>query len=445
MKFAMPLLSRCALALALSSALAGCATPPPAGSSAHLALYEGRALPGWQVLAADPDTEQALNASSITVAKADASKYPNSLVSVTRSAKSAADDALTLRWKDIWKSALHIDGGPADLTPYLANGTLAFDLNVQELAHGGIAFNVGCGKDCVRQVSYVVPGRAAQGKGWQHIVLAMRCFVRDGDAFQNVTRPFSLEGTGAGEVSVANIVFDQAGTPNTACPDYKTRSVTPEMLNESWAIDWWQPRHQRKLDDIKALQASGKQPEVIFIGDSITQGWEKDGAKVWERNFSRYNALDLGFGGDRTENVLWRLQHGEVDGIAPKVAVLMVGTNNTGHRFEEPARVAAGIARDIEELQRRLPATKILLLAIFPRDATPASALRQNNEKVNALLPRLADNKKVFFLNINQAFLQADGTLSKDIMPDLLHPNEKGYDIFANAIRPELERLLRQP
>ena len=144
----MPLLYRCAIALALSSALAGCATSPTSGSPARLALYEGRPLDGMHVTAADPDTEQVLTASSTTVAKG--SKNPNSLVSVSKSAKSAADDALTLRWKDVWRSTLRIEGAPLDLAPYMAKGTLAFDLNVQDLAKGGINITVGCGNNCER-------------------------------------------------------------------------------------------------------------------------------------------------------------------------------------------------------------------------------------------------------------------------------------------------------
>jgi hypothetical protein len=143
--------------------------------------------------------------------------------------------------------------------------------------------------------------------------------------------------------------------------------------------------------------------------------------------------------------VLWRLQHGEVDGLAPKVAVLMFGTNNTGHRQEDPKTTAAGIKRNIEELQKRLPDTKILLLAIFPRGEKPDDKLRQINEKINAIIAGFADNQKVFFANLNQAFLQPDGTLSRDIMPDLLHPNEKGYEIWAKAMAPELAKLLPAP
>jgi beta-glucosidase len=136
------------------------------------------------------------------------------------------------------------------------------------------------------------------------------------------------------------------------------------------------------------------------------------------------------------------VQHGEVDGLAPKVAVLMFGTNNTGHRQEDPKTTALGIKRNIEELQQRLPDTKILLLAIFPRGEKPDDNLRRINEQVNAIIAGYADNQKVFFLDIGKAFLQADGTLSRDIMPDLLHPNEKGYEIWAKAMAPTLQQLL---
>jgi lysophospholipase L1-like esterase len=122
----------------------------------------------------------------------------------------------------------------------------------------------------------------------------------------------------------------------------------------------------------------------------------------------------------------------------------MFGTNNTGARMEEAALTAAGIKRNIEELRRRLPNTKILLLAIFPRGAKADDGARVLNEKINGIIAGFADGKHVFFQDINKAMLDAEGTLSKDIMPDLLHPNEKGYEIWARTMNPELQRLLQQ-
>jgi beta-glucosidase len=442
----MTLASRCIPAFALALALSACATSP-GNAPGRLALYEGRPLNGFQVAAIDPDKEHVLTSASLTVDQASLAKHPNSAISLEKTSRNAADDALTLRWKNIWKSGVRITGGPADLGPYMDKGTLAFDLKVDELANGGLAVKMGCGENCERSVPFVLPGRAAQGKGWQRVVLAMRCFAREGDNFSAVARPFTLEGTGAGSVSVANVAIEAGGTPNTTCPDYRTIATTPDMLNESWSISWWLPRHQQKLADIQAMKAAGQSPQLIFIGDSITQAWEKEGegAAVFKREYARYNAIGLGYGGDRTENVLWRILNGEVDGIDPKVAVLMFGTNNTGHRQDPPAITAAGIKRNIDELRRRLPNTKILLLAIFPREETPAGNLRRLNEQINTILPTFADNRHVYFLNINQAFLQPDGRLSKEIMPDLLHPSEQGYEIWARAMRPELERLMAMP
>jgi lysophospholipase L1-like esterase len=191
--------------------------------------------------------------------------------------------------------------------------------------------------------------------------------------------------------------------------------------------------------------AAGTPPEIVFIGDSITEGWEKDGREVWQQHFAKHHALALGFGGDRTENVLWRLQHGEIDGIAPKAVVLMIGTNNTGHRAEDPHTTAAGIKRLLDEIRRRLPKTKVLLLAIFPRGEKPDDPQRRLNERVNTIIAGHADRRSVHFLDINAALLNADGTLGKDVMPDLLHPNAKGYAIWQRAMEPALAKLLNPP
>jgi lysophospholipase L1-like esterase len=384
------------------------------------------------------ESKQVMTGASATVGKAGA---PGGIATIKRSTRTKAADALTLHWNDAWYSALRLETKTAlDMRPY-TDGVMALDLKVTDLAKGGIQIKTTCGKDCERKVAYVLPGREIIGKGWKHLAIPMHCFVREGDDFSAVSLPFEIDAGGSGEIAVANVKLLKKGKGNTPCPDYKTVSVTPDMLNEAWAIDWWLPRHQLKLAEIKRRKDAGEKTKVVFIGDSITEGWEKEGKAVWERNFKKYNGLALGFGGDRTENVLWRLQHGEVDGIDPQVAVLMFGTNNTGHRQEDPATIAIGIKRNIDELRKRLPNTKILLLAIFPREEKPGLA-RAINDKVNTILPGFADNKHVFFLNINQEFLDANGGLSKEIMPDFLHPNEKGYEIWARAMTPELVKLM---
>jgi lysophospholipase L1-like esterase len=154
-------------------------------------------------------------------------------------------------------------------------------------------------------------------------------------------------------------------------------------------------------------------------------------------------ALALGFGGDRTENALWRLQQGEIDGIATKVAVLMAGTNNSGHRGEAPEFTAPGIKRLLDEMAQRLPNTRVLLLAVFPSGEKPDGGLRRLNDGLNKLITGFADGRRVHFLDVNAALPDADGRLGKDVMPDLLNPNEKGYEIWQRAMAPTLRLLLK--
>jgi len=426
-----------ALALSiLAAANAAAATTSPA----TLPLYVGQPLPGVQVMFGDFDVQRPLDTE--TGRMDNDAKQPQAVVEARRATKDAGGDALGVHWKDAWFSTLRVESAPLDLRPYMAKGTVSFDLKVNELAAGGVAFRVDCGNNCERKVNYVLPARAAQGKGWKHVSYALSCFRHQGDDFSAVRKPFALDGTGSGDVEIANIRIDKTGKPNETCPDYRTASVTPSPLIESWSLDWWMPRHQEKLAEIARRKAAGEPTDLVFIGDSITHNWEQHNKPLWDEFWGKYHALNLGYGGDRTENVLWRLQHGEVDGIKPKVAVMMIGTNNTGFRQEAPELIYAGIKRDIQEVQKHLPHTKILLLAIFPRGEKADDGQRVANEKVNALLPKLADGKRVFFLNINKAFLAPDGTLSKDIMPDLLHPNAEGYKIWQREMQPELDKLM---
>jgi lysophospholipase L1-like esterase len=139
---------------------------------------------------------------------------------------------------------------------------------------------------------------------------------------------------------------------------------------------------------------------------------------------------------------LWRLQHGELDGMAPKAVVVMIGTNNTGDRLEDPAFTVAGIKRNVDEIRRRQPQAKVLLLALFPRGERPDDLMRRHNAKINALLPALADGRQVVFVDIGSALTNPDGTLSKDILPDWLHLSPQGYEIWARSLEAPLAPLL---
>jgi len=197
------------------------------------------------------------------------------------------------------------------------------------------------------------------------------------------------------------------------------------------------PRHKQFL---QIAQKGGV--DVLFLGDSITHGWEGAGKEAWKKHFEPLKAANFGIGGDQTGHVLWRLTEGkELEGIQPKVAVIMIGTNNTGgHKAED---IAGGIEAIVAELRKQRPQCKILLLGIFPRSAKATDAIRGKIKDVNARIAKLDDGKTVVYRDIGDKFLDAEGNLSKEIMPDLLHLSPKGYAIWAEAITPEVEKLLK--
>jgi beta-glucosidase len=197
----------------------------------------------------------------------------------------------------------------------------------------------------------------------------------------------------------------------------------------------WRARHQSFNERVKQGNT-----DLIFIGDSITQGWERAGKAVWDEYYAKRNAVNLGISGDRTQHVLWRLENGNIEGIRPKLAVLMIGTNNAGDNTSE--QIAAGVKVIIEKLRSKLPQTKILVLAIFPRGENPSDPRRRVNEGANAIIKGLADGQMVHYLDIGPKFLAADGSLSREVMPDLLHLNESSYRTWAESIEPKVKELL---
>lgn len=197
-----------------------------------------------------------------------------------------------------------------------------------------------------------------------------------------------------------------------------------------------------KLHESFVATAKQGEAQVVFLGDSITAGWAGNGKEIF-KEYSQYKAANFGIGGDRVQHVLWRVENGEFEGIKPKAAVLMIGTNNAGVAENSPEQIAAGIKNIIAAIHQRSPDTKVLLLAIFPRGPNPADANRVKNEKVNAIIAKFDDGKKVHFFDIGAKFLTADGTLEKSVMPDLLHLNPASYKIEADAIREKLASLVK--
>ncbi len=209
---------------------------------------------------------------------------------------------------------------------------------------------------------------------------------------------------------------------------------TPNALKpQDRDLPFWQQMHQRFLD-------RGHQGDigVLFLGDSITQGWESV-PKIWDRYYAPRKAANFGIGGDQTGHVLWRIDHDELKGIDPKAVVLMIGTNNLGG--DKDGDIIDGIKAVVGEIREALPRTKILLLGVFPRAEKPGE-MRERIKTINQGIAGLDDGQALKYLDIGSAFLEADGTISKEVMPDFLHLSPAGYRRWADAIEPTLWSLV---
>ncbi len=196
-------------------------------------------------------------------------------------------------------------------------------------------------------------------------------------------------------------------------------------------------RHQSFLEVARAGNI-----DLLFVGDSITDWWrqEQRGLSVWNEHFAPLKAANFGIAGDTTQGVLWRMQNGELDGFQAKLVVLMLGTNNINRNANDD--IAEGDRAIVNEILKRQPQAKVLLLGIFPRGAAADNPFRASIKAINARLATFADNTRVFYMDIGDKFLAADGTLPADIMPDGLHPNTQGYRIWADAIVGRVKDLL---
>ncbi len=216
----------------------------------------------------------------------------------------------------------------------------------------------------------------------------------------------------------------------SAASDTKTNSaLVPVPRDEKWV-----KRHE-------GFVAADRDFDLLFLGDSITDFWRSRGKAVWATNFASMKAANFGISGDKTEHVLWRIDHGELDGAHPKLTVLMIGTNNT--RNNSAPEIAEGVTAVVKRIQAKCPSGKILLLGVFPRSENADDAVRGKIKNINAIISKLDNGKSVKYLDIGAKFLDAEGTLSKDIMPDFLHPNEKGYQIWAEAITPTVKEMMK--
>lgn len=223
-----------------------------------------------------------------------------------------------------------------------------------------------------------------------------------------------------------------------ALPTITPTGVTPakRTTEYSWmSVAAWDKMH---AEDV--LTAQHDQIDVLFVGDSITAGWDKN---IWEQNFAPLKAANFGIGGDHTGTLLWRLQHGAIGNIQPKLIVLLIGVNNFGHLHESPKQVGEGVTAVVQQLQLAWPNSKILLNAIFPFEQLASSPKRALVKQLNTNIAKLGNGKTILFKDYGHLLLQKDGSISPDIMSDFLHPTAKGYQRWADAMTPDIRSLLK--
>ena len=200
----------------------------------------------------------------------------------------------------------------------------------------------------------------------------------------------------------------------------------------------------KRTDEVlkRAMDAPGAY-DIAFIGDSITQGWEGAGKNVWQKFYGHRKCINFGVGGDRTQHVLWRFEHGQLVGLKAKATVLMIGTNNSNKEDNTEADILEGVQAIVKQIRERMPDTKLILCGIFPRGKT-FSPQRGKILQINQALEKMDDGKTIFYSDFGSKMIEADGSIAPGMMRDALHPGEAGYEIWAQAIEPKLKQLLKR-
>ena len=238
-----------------------------------------------------------------------------------------------------------------------------------------------------------------------------------------------------------NKLVGKVSTQTVAGPGPKNTALVPLTQNRDWRSYDWVVRH----DEILALNKAGAiHADVVFIGDSITHFWSGEpkakrvaGKDSWEKWIAPHHPINLGYGWDRTENVLWRLRHGEVAGLKPKAFVVLIGTNNLSG-INNVEDTVEGVAEVCREIRRQSPQAKVLLLAILPRQSKP-DATRQRVADANKLLKAQAPQVADAYVDLTDKLVEADGSILKETMGDYLHPTNKGYEVMGAAIDAQLK------
>lgn len=223
--------------------------------------------------------------------------------------------------------------------------------------------------------------------------------------------------------------------PPAAYPQNVANRPIPRVGDKPWVIsDEWRAHHERHL------RAHGRATaKVVFLGDSITEGWSV--APAYRELFGKYSPLNLGIANDTTQNVLWRLEHGSLDGTHPKVVVLLIGINNLAGGFSA-AQTADGVRAIVASIQAHAPTARVLVLAVFPARQEATNPLRQAIKDANRLLAGLANPGRVEFHDVGASLLEPDGSISKSTMRDFVHPTPQGFERVSRALSPILDALV---
>ncbi len=200
---------------------------------------------------------------------------------------------------------------------------------------------------------------------------------------------------------------------------------------------------ERQTEVLRRVREAAGPAHLVFVGDSITQGWEGNGRERWEADFAPYNAMNLGVSGDRTEHVLWRLREAPLTPLAPKAIVLLIGTNNLGHGSSNAEETLLGVRRVIETLRAQCPDATVVVCGILPR-GNRFNAMRGDICQINQVLARL-DDARTIVVDFGERFVAIDGSIPTELMPDYLHLSPAGYGVWADAILPILRPLLPSP
>ncbi|MEI6297311.1 MAG: GDSL-type esterase/lipase family protein, partial [bacterium] len=288
--------------------------------------------------------------------------------------------------------------------------------------------------ESMRLATFTITIPAHLSPGWRRMLFSLTGQEKPG-------RPIPLDNADRhernsqycfGEIEILPAGSDVPGEAVVRLPT--NDPAQPDRGNEEWRM-----RHAERVADVKS---HADKLEVLFIGDSITGGWLNLGKAIWEKEFIPLHAVNIGIAGSQTSHILWQFEHGAIDGINPRVAVLMIGVNNVvAAPSQSAAEIARGISTIVARLREQLPRAKILLLGTFPKDRSPTAPDRRKIQEINALIAKLDDGTWIRFRDLTPKFLDTEGSLSSEISPDGVHLSAKGYQIWAEALR----SLLAEP